>query len=370
MTSSIEFERPEDYADYVKTFGIKGVAFSGGEPMITFDRISRFLDVLGQNAPCLSHIWMYTNGTLVTTDRLKTLRDKGLKEIRFDLSAVDYCLDNLQKAVGIIPLVTVEIPAIPEDLGRTKPLLQKLADLGVNHLNLHQIRCTQFNLPKLIKRGYTFLHGQGVAVLETELAALELILHSLENGINLPINYCAFTYRQQFQKAAARKRNAGLIKNGWEDITDTGFIRTMTFSGGSDHITSISRYLETKGKKGTDWKVDEEGITLPRSLWPDDQDLSGLTLTVKYHTTALRAAPTMRYPHRPIHLNKDRQLIIEKDNQHQGIQIAGSQIPWFVNFFLFPQEPHPNQTHPGLNPELEEKIFHFEKFSPGLAPYY
>jgi len=179
MTSSIEFERPKDYADYVKKFGIRGVAFSGGEPMISFDRITRFLDLLGRDAPDLSHIWMYTNGILVTTDRLKILRDNGLKEIRFDLSAVDYALDNLKKAVGIIPIVTVEIPAIPEDLERTKPLLKTLADLGVNYLNLHQIRCTHFNLPKLIQRGYTFLHGPGVAVLETELTALELIQYRL-----------------------------------------------------------------------------------------------------------------------------------------------------------------------------------------------
>ena len=370
MTSSIEFERPKDYADYVKKFGIRGVAFSGGEPMISFDRITRFLDLLGRDAPDLSHIWMYTNGILVTTDRLKILRDNGLKEIRFDLSAVDYALDNLKKAVGIIPIVTVEIPAIPEDLERTKPLLKTLADLGVNYLNLHQIRCTHFNLPKLIQRGYTFLHGPGVAVLETELTALELIQYSLDNNINLPINYCAFTYRQQFQKAAARKRNANLIKNGWEDITPTGFIRTMTLTGDLSSVNNISKYLETKGKKGTAWTTDKEGITIPGSLWPNGLDLSGLTLTVKYHATALRAAPSMRYPNIPIQLNQDRQVIIEKDNQQQSIQIAGPKIPGFAKKFLYPQEPHPNQAESGLDLELEEKICSFENFSPGLAPYY
>lgn len=370
MTSSIEFEQPKDYADYVKKFGIRGVAFSGGEPMIGFDRIVRFLDVLGRDVPDIPHIWMYTNGILVTTDRLKILRDHGLKEIRFDLSAVDYCLDNLKKAAGIIPIVTVEIPAIPEDLERTKPLLKTLAGLGVNYLNLHQIRCTHFNLPKLIRRGYTFLHGPGVAVLETELAALELIRHSLDNNIDLPINYCAFTYRQQFQKAAARKRNADLIKHGWEDITPTGFIRTLTLSGESNQIKKISSALEPNGKKGTDWTAGKDDITIPQRLWPNGLDVSGLTLTVQYHATALRAAPSMRYPHIPIQLNKDRQIIIEKDNQHQGIRIAGPQIPGFAKKFLCPKASDPNQTQSGLAPELEEDICRFENFSPGLAPYY
>jgi len=370
MTSSIEFERPKDYADYVKKFGIRGVAFSGGEPMISFDRMIYFLDILGREVPDLSHIWMYTNGTLVTTDRLKILRDKGLKEIRFDLPAVDYTLDSLKKAVGIIPIVTVEMPAIPEDLERTKPLLKELSELGVNFLNLHQIRCTHFNLPKLISHGYTFLHGPGVSVLETELAALELILHSLKNDIDLPINYCAFTYRQQFQKAAARKRNATLIKNAWEDITATGFIRTMTLSGDPNQTGTVSRYVETRGKKERDWIADKDGIILPQSLWPNGLDLSGLTLTVKYHSTALRAAPSMRYPHIPVQLNKDRQVIIEKDNQHPGIRITGPQIPEFAEKFLFPDKPYSNLIQSGLDPVLEEKICNFEKFSPGLAPYF
>ncbi len=372
MTSSIEFEQPKDYADYVKKFGIRGVAFSGGEPMIRFDRLTCFLDILGRDVPDLSHIWMYTNGTLVTTDRLKTLRDKGLKEIRFDLPAVDYTLDNLKKAVGIIPIVTVEMPAIPEDLERTKPLLKELSGLGVNFLNLHQIRCTHFNLPKLISRGYTFLHGSGVAVLETELAALELIRHSLKNDIDLPINYCAFTYRQQFQKAAARKRNADLIRNTWEDITATGFIRTMTLSGDPNQTGTVSRYLETKGKKGRDWIAGKNcnSITIPQSLWPKGLDLSALELIVKYHSTALRAAPSMRYPHIPVQLNKDSQVTIEKDNHHPGIQIAGPQIPGFAEKFLFPDEAYSNPVQSGLDPVLEEKICSFENFSPGLAPYF
>ncbi|WP_320043163.1 radical SAM protein [uncultured Desulfobacter sp.] len=370
MTSSIEFERPKDYADYAKKFGIRGVAFSGGEPMINFDRIPPFLDVLGRDVPDLSHIWMYTNGTLVTTDRLKILRDNGLKEIRFDLSAVDYAVDNLKKAVGIIPIVTVEIPAIPEDMEKTKPLLRKLADLGVNYLNLHQIRCTHFNLPKLIRRGYTFLHGPGVAVLETELAALELIRHSLDNDIDLPINYCAFTYRQQSQKAAARNRNAAFIKKGWEDITPTGFIRNMVLSGDLELVENISKEIEKKGTKGKDWSVGKDGITIPRSLWPDSQDLSALTLTVKYNATALRAVSSMRYPHITVQLNENRQLIIEKDDRHQGIQITGPQIFAFAEKFLGLWEPLLNQTQPGLDPELEEKICRFENFSRGLAPYF
>ena len=147
MSSTLEFSTPRDYADYVQRFNIKGVSFSGGEPFLTFDRVVLFLKTLRTKVSHPLYIWMYTNGLLVTEDKLKILRDNGLDEIRFDISANNYCLEGLKKALKIIPRVTVEIPAIPEDLEHTKEVIKQLYELGVNHLNLHQLRCTPFNRP-------------------------------------------------------------------------------------------------------------------------------------------------------------------------------------------------------------------------------
>lgn len=41
------------------------------------------------------HVWLYTNGTLATTDILMKLRDAGLDEIRFDIGAINYNLNPL-----------------------------------------------------------------------------------------------------------------------------------------------------------------------------------------------------------------------------------------------------------------------------------
>ena len=111
------------------------------------------------------------------------------------------------KLYEIIPVVTVEIPAVPEDLEITKPLTAVLSSMGVKYLNLHQIRCTQFNRPKLVRRGYTFIHGPGVAVLETELAALELIRHTLDRNIPLPR---ITSYNVCYTKLLRRAVRAGL----------------------------------------------------------------------------------------------------------------------------------------------------------------
>ncbi len=85
-----------------------------------------------------------------------------------------------RRAVGIIPTVTVEIPAVPEDAGRLRELLPAMADAGIAHLNLHQLRLTPYNIQRLAGRPFTDLHGNKRPVLETELAALELLAWSLE----------------------------------------------------------------------------------------------------------------------------------------------------------------------------------------------
>ncbi len=369
ITSSVEFDQPRDYADYVKRFDIQGVGFSGGEPLMTLDRVVAFLKALGEQVKSPLHTWMYTNGILASSDRLKALRDNGLKEIRFDLSAVDYHLNSLKKAVGIIPIVTVEIPAIPEDLEKTKPLLKVLADTGVNFLNLHQIRCTPFNTPKLINRGYTFLHGPGTAVLETELTALSLVLHALEEQILLPVNYCSFTFRNQFQKAAARRRNGSMVAYPWEDITQPGYIRTMEFCGDPGLVQTLCDGFEKKGKKETDWHVSEkrDRVAVSQRLWPHG-DLSGLTLKLTYNAAALRPSASLRYPHAVVCLNPDKEVVIERDNRHPGIMLEAEQIPAFAETFLGQNGGPASQTQP-LPEDMEARIRDFEAFCPGLSPY-
>lgn len=170
---------------------------------------------------------MYTNGTLLTADLVKKLRDAGLNEIRFDLSAVAYDLKKVRLAVGQIPIVTVEIPAISKYFLLLRKLLPNLKAIGVDHLNLHQLRLNPFNRDQLDKRNYTYLHGEKVTVLESELTALALMQHVMDQNIDLPVNYCASVFQQRFQRAAARRKRARLMVKPHESITESGYIRSL-----------------------------------------------------------------------------------------------------------------------------------------------
>jgi uncharacterized protein len=231
VTNGLAFSTPEEYAAYVAMLGFKGVSISGGEPLLTPDLTLSYLKAVRDRCGDDVHLWLYTNGTMLTADLCSRLRDAGLSEIRFDLGAVRYNLKKLRLAVGCIPKITVEIPAVPEVEELLKQKMLEMAGSGVNHLNLHQMRLTPHNFGPLTERGYTFLHGEKVTVLESELSALRIVRYGLENEIPLPVNYCSFAYKRRFQHAAARRRAAINICKSGEVVTEPGYLRTLSETG-------------------------------------------------------------------------------------------------------------------------------------------
>jgi len=370
MTSTLEFRTPEAYVAYVEKFDIQAVSFSGGEPLMTFDRVVQYLKALRAKISRPLYIWMYTNGLLVTEDKLKRLAKNGLDEIRFDISADHYRLTALKKAVGVIPRVTVEIPAIPEDLEHTKQVIQQLHDEGVDFLNLHQIRCTRFNLPKLIQRGYTFLHGPKVTILETELTALELIRYTLDQQIALPVNYCSFTFRHQFQRAGALNRNARLIKAPHQGVTATGHIRTLGIFGDQASVQRVHQHLRAAEPDTGLWEISGKGDRLKfhETLWPSI-DFTGMTLEVTYTATSLKASVSLRHSFKEIPLNRKKKVVIEKYPALPVIRLTGDQIVEFGRRYVASETKDFEGT--GVPPVgREEDVFEkFERFDSGLSRY-
>ena len=226
MSGSVPFHRAQDYADYVRFFGFGGASVSGGEPLLDFDKSLAFVQALRRTCDPALHIWLYTNGILVTQDKLQKLAAAGLNEIRFDIGATDYDLRFACQAAGIVATVTVEIPAVPEEAERLEALMPELTAAGVSHLNLHQLRLTPHNARHLLEHDYTYIHGPKVTVLESELCALRLVARATERKQALAVNYCSFVYKYRFQSAASRKRFGVLLLENGELLTDNGYIRT------------------------------------------------------------------------------------------------------------------------------------------------
>lgn len=255
-TQGLEFDNPELFAHYVKHFGYKAVAFSGGEPFLFFERTLSYLKAIRKICDNNIYIWIYTNGILATKDKLQVLADSGLNEIRFDIGATGYNMEKVKLAVGIMNTITIEIPAIPEEKERLICLLPEMEDLGVHNLNLHQLRMTVHNANKLTNRNYKVIPAEKPLVLESELTALEVINAANKQGITLGINYCSFYFKNRFQKAGYRKKIAAKIVES-NNITENGYIREYTEDTISYKTISLSNSANNLQKPS---KIELDGI--------------------------------------------------------------------------------------------------------------
>ena len=329
-TNTVSFEKAKDYTDYLERFYFTGASISGGEPFNTFENSLNYIKDITQRFGDSVHTWLYTNGTLVTKEKLLLLKDAGLKEIRFDIGAIKYNLKKAKLAVGVIPTVTVEIPAVPEDLELMKIKLKEMEAAGINHLNLHQLRLTPFNYSKLVTRNYTYLHGERVTVLESEITALKLIDYSLKHNINLPINYCSFVYKDRYQKAAARSRNGEMIKKSFHSITQNGYIRYL---GASGTLTDIKGLYDIFVSEHVDEKLYAatqhfERLYFHPSLL-EKIDFSNFSLIIGYEVASIHHKPTFLAMFKEIILNPDKKVTIEKKSAITETELQGDDIEIF-----------------------------------------
>jgi len=366
-TNSVEFVHPADYVAYLERLGFNGSSISGGEPLMTPERSIAFIRAIKDRFGPTMHVWLYTNGTLATTDILMELRDAGLDEIRFDIGAIDYNLNPLQRAVGLIPTVTVEIPAIPEEKERMKGMLGELRDAGVQHLNLHQLRLTPFNFDHLQVRNYRYIHGEKVTVLDSELAALEILLHSIRVGIDLPINYCSFPYKNRFQSRASRQRNAAFLIKEFEAMTENGFIRTLTLVGEPAKLGYLISGFQQQNNSETLWSLNgaKDRLTLHPSLWSLVKP-EGLRLLVAHSAAYQRSSLTYRNPFTTIELSPTKSIVLEREKHHAGFELDQDQADLFARVFLLKTQ----STSELPQQDIWDELLFFEKTPEGLLEYF
>jgi pyruvate formate-lyase activating enzyme-like uncharacterized protein len=365
-TNRIPFARAGEYAAYVDQLKFQGASISGGEPLMTFTRTVRYIEAVRRRMGDDLHIWLYTNGTLLTAEHVAALQAAGLNEIRFDLSAVNYDLKKLSLAAGRIPCVTVEIPAIPEDSDKLGTLLPALQDAGVDYLNLHQLRLTPYNRARLQTRNYTYLHGEKVTVLESELAALALMRSACDRGIGLPINYCSFAYKHRYQNAAVRRRYAPYLVKGYEDITPSGYIRTLVLFGSAERLSRQAGLFAAAGGKALTWLLTtkKDRLYFHPALWPAI-NFEGLELQVGYAEARLSAHASGRNAFREIRLTPKTKLYVEKQPLIAPVAIDAAHDALLGNYLADPED-----GEPGPGQQLPESVSAHEFIYPGLQDYY
>jgi pyruvate formate-lyase activating enzyme-like uncharacterized protein len=373
VTNTISFPDPKDYGDYLHAFGFRGMSVSGGEPLLTFDRTLRFISHTKRRFGAGMHVWLYTNGILATQEKLRQLGEVGLDEIRFDLSANHYDLEKILWAARYIEIVTVEIPAIPEDEERLLASLIPMNRAGVKYLNLHQLRCTPHNVSRLVDRGYTFLHGPKVTVLESELTALRTLRQAAREANDLSVNYCSFVYKDRFQTAAYRRRLAGLLCKPYEAVTPAGLIRRMTLKGEPGRIESLLGSLTENGLDKALWYCDRglNALSLHPSVWTY-VDLEKVSVFVSYDAPQMKPAISYRSVFKEVALNRRKKVFIERIPARGETAIDPGLLPSIPGLFI-ESDPEAEMARADVSfhevePHMED-IREYEQVAWGLQEY-
>ncbi len=364
-TNTVDFRTPAQYVAYLQRFGFRGASISGGEPLLSPKRSLAYIREIKKHFGNALHVWLYTNGTLADTKLLRQLADAGLDEIRFDIGASDYRLDKLRLATRLFPTVTVEIPAIPEESSRLKSLLLPLKEAGAMHLNLHQLRLTPHNITHLVRRGYTFLHGEKVTVLESELTALEVLRHSLDTDCGLPVNYCSFVFKNRYQGRAARLRNGGFMVKPFEELTANGYIRTLTLIGEEAVIDrQVQRFKDAAADPGRWQRGSIRGALQIHPQLIPLVDRGAFRLRIDY--AGCRQLPSISYknPFVTLQLTANKSIVVERFRAAPALELDGEQRDGFFDQLITSQ-----WACRSSNPE-ELAWLSFEETATGLQEYF
>jgi pyruvate formate-lyase activating enzyme-like uncharacterized protein len=317
VAEDLEFPVVDEYVEYVTQYDFDGVSVSGGEPLMDMERSCEFIARTKQRLGDEVHVWLYTNGLLATQENLGRLQDAGLGEIRFNLAAQDYCLDGLRGAVEMFDAVVVEIPAIPEDADLVKNLLPVLSDLGVGYLNIHQLWGAAHNIQELMRRGYSLVSGAWTSVIESELAALDLLEYAIDRAPATSVHYCSSAYKERYQIAAKLRCQAMRLVRDGEDVTEAGLIRQLSAVGSSEDLQRQVERLRRAGASQSDYEIDLSGGQLRfRARIGPMMNLDMLKVRLQYDIAYVAEQPGSATTTSVIPLSEHRSLLVSRSPVH------------------------------------------------------
>lgn len=175
----------------------------------------------------------------------------------------------------------------------------------------------------------------------SEMTALKIIKDSLEKGVDLPINYCSFVYKNRYQKLSARNPHAKHVMKPHEALTETAIIRDLSVKVHPDKVRQQVENLKALQVNETAWGLNGtgEGFFSHPSLWPY-LNFEKLSLVVCYHDTAIRPFVSYQNMFREIRLNGYKKVFIERRPLCGDIELRQDDIVRFGRKYLGLTEDH------------------------------
>jgi pyruvate formate-lyase activating enzyme-like uncharacterized protein len=243
---------PQEIAAHLSQARFSGIAFSGGDCFLVYDRLLAWLSFFRDRFSGY-YYWAYTNGLQVTESQLRALAERGLNEIRFNIAASGYdssqVIRLIKTASTLFDHVTVEIPAIPEDIDRVMKVLPNLARAGVHYLNLHEFFLTERERPfkLMFARRHVFNEVSELWYDERSRSTMRKIQNFCRRE-KIPISIHQCTRKRKDTQMRKRRQTMGrLLQKPWERLASGGFLETFLAIPDSLSAEECLSLLEKEG---------------------------------------------------------------------------------------------------------------------------
>ncbi len=168
-----------------------GVAYVYLEPFIEIEKYYSIIKKMNF-AGIYQHI--YTNGTLVTENKLKLLGEMGLDEIRFNLGASN-CSEEVIEMIKIakkyIKYVGIETPMTPEFFKEFLKNREKILNTNLDFINCAELHLNDFNLVNYKdEKVYISRYGYISPIWSRELT-IKLMKIASEENWNVVVHDCS-----------------------------------------------------------------------------------------------------------------------------------------------------------------------------------
>ncbi|MBD3229537.1 MAG: radical SAM protein [Candidatus Lokiarchaeota archaeon] len=245
--NDINVTKDEDIIKEANLMEAKGAGFTGGDPLVKFDRTIKYIKLLKKEFGSKFHIHLYTTASVIEDEEKFNELDKaGLDEIRFHPNPSEW--HKIKWALNTKMDVGAEVPVLP---GRYKELLEfirYLEDLKkVTFINLNELEICDANAEKLKERNYQ------IRDLSTVKGSHELafrILKEVRDGYKINTHYCSAYVKGGVQLKNRMKRRAKNVKADYEEISDEGlFIKGVIIDQEQNNDVDLANFITVLEEK-------------------------------------------------------------------------------------------------------------------------
>lgn len=181
---------------------IEGISISGGEPFLVFDKAVYLIEKIKKIKGNEFHIHLYTNGMLLSQEKLDLLEKSGLDELRIDSLEPEIFGKLKNTKINVV----CEIPCIPDKvhLDKLKRLLFFLDKYNIKYLNLNEFEVTKENYDMISKLNLTIKDNR---VVESKKGADEIKEFIIENNLDVNVFFCTFEIADKIRISRNRINN-------------------------------------------------------------------------------------------------------------------------------------------------------------------